>query len=67
MPLSQGLQFAADTAKKKPAGVSSGLRARVLSPYLMVKTQAANFLASASLTCVLAGMGTGPQAPAPPF
>ena len=67
MPLSQGLQFATDTTKKKPAGVSSGLGVRALGPYLTVKTQAANFLASASLTCVFAGMGTGPHAPAPPF
>src|SRR5687768_4351356 len=37
------------------------------SAYFWLITQAASFLASASLTCVLAGMGTGPQTPEPPF
>src|SRR2546427_2679904 len=35
--------------------------------YFSDSTQAASFLASASLTWGLAGMGTGPQTPLPPF
>jgi hypothetical protein len=35
--------------------------------YFVANIQAASFLASASLTCALAGMGTGPQTPPPPL
>ena len=35
--------------------------------YLNDMIQETNFLASASLTCALAGMGTGPQTPEPPL
>ena len=35
--------------------------------HLMVMIQAASFLASASLTWALAGMGTGPHTPEPPL
>lgn len=35
--------------------------------YFKLKTQSASFLASASLTWVLAGIATAPQTPEPPF
>ena len=35
--------------------------------YLTLRTQMANFLASASLTWGLAGMGTAPHTPEPPL
>ena len=40
---------------------------RGLRAYFNDKTQAASFLASASLTCGFAGMGIAPHVPLPPF
>ena len=50
-----------------PGGLFFVLSCVVRETYFSVKTQAANFLASASFTCALAGMGTGPHTPAPPL
>ncbi len=35
--------------------------------YFWFNTQAASFFASASFTCALAGLGTGPHTPEPPL
>jgi acetyl-CoA synthetase len=51
--------------KKKPAGSAGFFSGE--TAYLTVKTHAASLWASASLTCVLAGIGTGPQTPEPPL
>jgi hypothetical protein len=51
--------------KKSPLGQRAFFRGN--SAYLTVKTHAASLWASASLTCALAGIGTGPQTPEPPL
>ena len=64
----QVLDCIASTPPERRSGAkrpcTQGLRAAV---YFSVSTQAASCLASASLTCGLAGIGTGPQTPEPPF
>ena len=53
--------------KKKRAWLTPARFIAMLLNYLVANTHFTRLRASASLTCGLAGIGTGPQAPEPPF
>ena len=56
-----------NAGKKKARHADADALFGRVKTYLVLKTHLTRVRASASLTCGLAGIGTGPQTPAPPL